>query len=475
MSSGVRFTVAVIVVAMVAVGLYYARLEKPAEPAVDEVARMPESSGLDTITTEPSTPPVVREPEPTPSVPIVAAPTVKADQLDGVDPTPTSSEKESSEAPDIDAERGPGTNEHSAGSDATDATDATNPPEAEAIVAPTGLSRAYGPSLGVRETGVSLFSAVPSDDGRIEKSVARTNLETAVGNERPTGTEGTLWLPLAPWNMIQGSGEVEGLVVGTRRSGDSERRFLLVRDDSVGGLRLDGRIAGATVREDAEGRPEVAYLLEADAVDEVRESTFNLVGGTVAWVVDGEVISTPTLRIAIQNRGQIVGGFDREHATWIATRLRGELMARPGTVVDTPDDEPVVAEAPSAAGLPADAYTPYTIQSGDSFEGIAVSWFGDPQKQSLIAMANPTVDPLRLQVGQIIKLPPKNSVSTIRRANPAAGGEIIHTVQSGETLSDISLEYFGKASRWQEIHDANLAIIGDDPGNLKVGMEIVIP
>ena len=51
----------------------------------------------------------------------------------------------------------------------------------------------------------------------------------------------------------------------------------------------------------------------------------------------------------------------------------------------------------------------------------------------------------------------------------------MHTVQSGETLSDISLEYLGKASRWREIHDANRSIIGDDPGNLQVGMEIVIP
>ena len=90
-------------------------------------------------------------------------------------------------------------------------------------------------------------------------------------------------------------------------------------------------------------------------------------------------------------------------------------------------------------------------------------------------MANPTVDPLRLQLGQVIKLPPKNSTSTIRRATPVAGGQVVHTVQSGETLSDISLEYLGKASRWREIHDANRSIIGDDPGNLQVGMEIVIP
>ena len=90
-------------------------------------------------------------------------------------------------------------------------------------------------------------------------------------------------------------------------------------------------------------------------------------------------------------------------------------------------------------------------------------------------MANPTVDPIRLQVGQVIKLPPKNATATIKRANPTSGGVVVHTVQSGETLSDISLEYYGKASRWREIHDANLEVIGDDPGNLRVGMEIVIP
>ena len=351
-------------------------------------------------------------------------------------------------------------------------------PELVPEVVPTGLANAYGPSLGVRKTGVSLLSAVPVDDGRIDQEVARSNLQTDIGSDRPAGPQGTIWIPLAFWNTIRGAGEVEGLVVGTRPSGDAEQRFLLVRDDSVGGLRLDGRISGATVREDAEGRPEVAYRLESDAVDEVRESTFDLVGGTIAWIVDGEIVSTPTLRIAIQNRGHIVGGFDREHAAWIAARLRGELMAKPGTVVETPDERDLMdemGEAPSASGLPEDAYTPYTIQAGDNFELIAENWFGDPRKQSLIALANPTVDPLRLQLGQVIKLPPKNSTSTIRRATPVAGGQVVHTVQSGETLSDISLEYLGKASRWREIHDANRSIIGDDPGNLQVGMEIVIP
>jgi LysM repeat protein len=458
MSSGVRFTVAVIVVALFAIGLYYARLEKPAESGPDDVTRMADPSPA---TADPTPPPVVREPTPEPSDRIVPEPSAPVEDDEEAEET----------APPDDPATG------LADGDPAEPLEVapSETIEPEVVTPPSGLARSYGPSLGVRETGVSLLSAVPLDDERVDQESALTSLRNSGDAGRPAGVEGTVWLPLASWNTIRGSGEIEGLVVGTRGSEETEEQFLLLRDDSIGGLRLDGRIAGATVREDAEGRPEVAYLLESDAVDEVREATFGFVGGTVAWVVDGEIVSTPTLRIAIQNRGQIMGGFDREDAAWIAARLRGELMAKPGTVVEEANEETPLAEAPSASGLPAEAYTPYTIQSGDNFESIAESWFGDPRKQSLIALANPTVDPVRLQVGQVIKLPPKNSTATIRRANPTSEGVVIHTVQSGETLSDISLEYYGKASRWREIHDANLAVIGDDPGNLRVGMEIVIP
>lgn len=129
----------------------------------------------------------------------------------------------------------------------------------------------------------------------------------------------------------------------------------------------------------------------------------------------------------------------------------------------------------SAAELPASAYTSYTIQAGDNFERIATAWFGDPRKQSLIAIANPTVDPIRLQIGQIIKLPPKDTPLAIERGEPTEAGVVIHVVRSGETLSDIAVEYLGKASRWQEIHDANRDVIGDDPARLAVGMELRIP
>jgi nucleoid-associated protein YgaU len=50
-----------------------------------------------------------------------------------------------------------------------------------------------------------------------------------------------------------------------------------------------------------------------------------------------------------------------------------------------------------------------------------------------------------------------------------------HTVAEGETLSHISLKYYGSATRWQEIYEANKGVIGDNPNKIYVGQELVIP
>ena len=343
------------------------------------------------------------------------------------------------------------------------------------------LTPPFGRSQGVRASGIYLLRAVSPDEPAIDVEVARSALVASI-DPRPSGPEGTAWVPIATWCSIRGDGELQGIVTGIRATSTGEGRFLLVRDDDLLGLRLDGRVSDADAFENNEGRPRVAFLLESDAVDEVREASFAMVGGTVAWIVDGEVVSMPPLEVAIQNRGRLNGGFDLEHARWIAARLRGELMRRPGApdpeeIEDEGDEssDPDDLQGRSAAELPASAYTSYTIQAGDNFERIAIDWFGDPRKQSLIAIANPTVDPIRLQIGQVIKLPPKETPLAIQRGEPTETGVVIHVVRSGETLSDIAVEYLGKASRWQEIHDANREVIGDDPARLTVGMELRIP
>ena len=49
-----------------------------------------------------------------------------------------------------------------------------------------------------------------------------------------------------------------------------------------------------------------------------------------------------------------------------------------------------------------------------------------------------------------------------------------HTVQSGDTLSKISLKYYGTSARWREIYEMNRVSM-KDPGSLKVGMVLKLP
>lgn len=50
----------------------------------------------------------------------------------------------------------------------------------------------------------------------------------------------------------------------------------------------------------------------------------------------------------------------------------------------------------------------------------------------------------------------------------------IHVVCEGETLSSISIEYYGNSNMWQEILSANRDIL-KDANRLRPGMKLVIP
>ena len=50
----------------------------------------------------------------------------------------------------------------------------------------------------------------------------------------------------------------------------------------------------------------------------------------------------------------------------------------------------------------------------------------------------------------------------------------VHTVAEGDSLSRISMRYYGTANRWQEIYNANAALLGPN-GVLKVGTQLRIP
>ena len=53
-------------------------------------------------------------------------------------------------------------------------------------------------------------------------------------------------------------------------------------------------------------------------------------------------------------------------------------------------------------------------------------------------------------------------------------GVVTHVVGSGDTLYKLAGQYYGDASRWERIRDANKAALGGKI-DLKLGTELVIP
>lgn len=173
--------------------------------------------------------------------------------------------------------------------------------------------------------------------------------------------------------------------------------------------------------------------------------------------------------------------------------------------VGTPDEEPRRAPTPQPADTPDDAtetkteteietetVTPparpvppapgtiprnYTVQSGDTFASIAAEFYGEERAWFAIAQANPSVDPKRLQVGQVIVLPNRDAEVREREEvrPPAPGKDQTYTIRPGDNLSRIAVRFYGDAEKWDLIYARNRQRIGARPDALKVGMELVIP
>ena len=142
------------------------------------------------------------------------------------------------------------------------------------------------------------------------------------------------------------------------------------------------------------------------------------------------------------------------------------------------DPEPEIEPAPRP--IPPDPATiprTYKVQAGDTFASIAKEYYGEERAWFDIAQANPSVDPKRLQVGQEIVLP--NRDTTVREREevqpPAPGRDQSYTVRPGDNLSKIAKRFYGDSEKWDLIYARNRQLIGQRPDALKVGMELVIP
>ena len=119
---------------------------------------------------------------------------------------------------------------------------------------------------------------------------------------------------------------------------------------------------------------------------------------------------------------------------------------------------------------------PYTIKPGDTFAAIAIALYGSERHTVSIAQANPLVDPLKLQPGQVIRLPhiaPKPA----RTPPPAelTDGSVYYVVRAEDTLSRIARQHYRDPRLWRVIYMANREPIGPDPDRIQPGARIIIP
>ncbi|MBU0637918.1 MAG: LysM peptidoglycan-binding domain-containing protein [Planctomycetes bacterium] len=170
----------------------------------------------------------------------------------------------------------------------------------------------------------------------------------------------------------------------------------------------------------------------------------------------------------------------------------------PPTLPRTPDTlPPAVAEqrpdsaadAPGLAGRMRELHRPsggsqqYTIAIGDTLISIAREHYGDGRYWTAIQLANPDVDPLRLKVGQVLVLPPKDTVtqpaSTVNRSTPEPekpprAGRATYVVAAGDTLTSIARNVLGDGERWREIFELNQDKL-ESPDLLREGIELRMP
>jgi len=171
-----------------------------------------------------------------------------------------------------------------------------------------------------------------------------------------------------------------------------------------------------------------------------------------------------------------------------------EPPARPAT--SDPIGEPLIAKGGEerARALPEPEgpmvlpprFETYVIQRGDDLWSIAERRYGDRRHWQAIAQANGAdLDPQRLRVGQSIRLPvdPANvqglpidpeTGEPMRPERPSLPPAIEYTVKPGDTLSEIAQHFYGQATRWREIYEANRRVL-PEPEALRPGMRLMIP
>ena len=150
----------------------------------------------------------------------------------------------------------------------------------------------------------------------------------------------------------------------------------------------------------------------------------------------------------------------------------GEQPEPESTIAPKPESEPEPkpTAAPVAKPKPVASTEVYTVQDGDFLITIAEEWFGESGRHDEIIALNPGVDPTKLQIGQMLKMPRKSQPRTKPIDPTLAANE--YRIAPNDNYTKIARLLLGDEARASEIAALNPDL---DPGNLQVGTIIKLP
>jgi nucleoid-associated protein YgaU len=61
------------------------------------------------------------------------------------------------------------------------------------------------------------------------------------------------------------------------------------------------------------------------------------------------------------------------------------------------------------------------------------------------------------------------------RRRGESGARPTHTVEEGETLQSLAARFYGSATEWRRLYEANREALGDDPNLPTAGTELLVP
>ncbi len=170
----------------------------------------------------------------------------------------------------------------------------------------------------------------------------------------------------------------------------------------------------------------------------------------------------PTTTVSLKDLDAVLGSVDRS-AT--ATPVKTLTIGAPR------DDAVQTATTKTENQKP----ETYIVQPGDTFSSIATKLYNDERRWVDLSQAN-FVDPTKLKVGQVLRLPDDRQVLAQEEPVPAGpGGVQSYTIRPGDSLSTVAQNYYGDPTLWRTIYNFNRDKIGDNPNAIQAGMTLKVP